>query len=98
MRISDWSSDVCSSDLEAAALDDLLGRLVAARAAMAGPGRKPLLLKVAPDLDTEQRAAVAETALRHGIDGLVVGNTTIARHGVAEIGRASCRERVGQYV
>jgi dihydroorotate dehydrogenase len=69
---------------EAAALDDLLGRLVAARAAMAGPGRKPLLLKVAPDLDTEQRAAVAETALRHGIDGLVVGNTTIARDGVAE--------------
>jgi dihydroorotate dehydrogenase len=67
---------------EAAALDDLLGRMVAARAAMAGPDRKPLLLKVAPDLDPEQRAAVAETALRHGIDGLVVGNTTIARDGV----------------
>lgn len=67
---------------EGAALGDLLGRLMAARAAMAGAERKPLLLKVAPDLDPEQRAAVAETALRHGIDGLVVGNTTIARDGV----------------
>lgn len=65
----------------ASALDDLLGRLAAARPGLAG--RKPLLLKVAPDLDPAQRAAVAERALHHGIDGLIVGNTTLARDGVA---------------
>ena len=39
----------------------------------------PLLLKVAPDLAAEDRADIAELALHHGIDGLIVSNTTIAR-------------------
>jgi dihydroorotate dehydrogenase len=44
---------------------------------------KPLLVKVAPDLDDEQVAAIAASALRHGIDGLIATNTTIAREAVA---------------
>jgi dihydroorotate dehydrogenase len=59
-----------------ARLDALLARLLPARD---GAGRVPLLLKVAPDLAAEDKADIAELALHHGIDGLIVSNTTIAR-------------------
>ena len=59
-----------------ARLDALLARLLPARD---GVGRVPLLLKVAPDLAAEDKADIAELALHHGIDGLIVSNTTIAR-------------------
>lgn len=68
---------------DAEALDSLLARLVATRAELeAEQGRKPLLLKVAPDLDAEQRADIADTVLANGLEGLVVSNTTIARDGL----------------
>ena len=38
-----------------------------------------LLLKIAPDLDETQKSDIAELALRHNIDGLIVSNTTISR-------------------
>lgn len=56
-----------------AALTALVARLKAVR------GTTPLLVKVAPDLTPEERADIAEVALADGIDGLIVGNTTIAR-------------------
>jgi dihydroorotate dehydrogenase len=56
-----------------AALSALLARLKDRR------GTTPLLVKVAPDLTPEERADVAEVALVEKIDGLIVGNTTIAR-------------------
>ena len=56
-----------------AALSALLARLKDRR------GTTPLLVKVAPDLTPEERADVAEVALAEKIDGLIVGNTTIAR-------------------
>ncbi|HLT00572.1 MAG TPA: quinone-dependent dihydroorotate dehydrogenase [Geminicoccaceae bacterium] len=63
-----------------ARLDELLGALLETRAALAGQeAPKPLLLKVAPDLDPEQEAAIAEVALGRGLDGLIISNTTIAR-------------------
>ncbi|TAL32479.1 MAG: quinone-dependent dihydroorotate dehydrogenase [Alphaproteobacteria bacterium] len=58
-------------------LDRLLGALVEARNGTSA--KPPLLLKVAPDLDAPQRQAIAEVALRHGIDGLIVSNTTVTR-------------------
>jgi len=39
----------------------------------------PIFLKVAPDLDDEAPARIVEAALKHGIDGLIVANTTISR-------------------
>ena len=39
----------------------------------------PLLVKVAPDLADAGLAAVVETCAAHGVQGLIVGNTTIAR-------------------
>jgi len=68
-------------DLQGAeALDELLTRTLAARDEAAAVGRRvPLLVKVAPDLDEIGIDAIAEAALRHGIDGLIVSNTTTAR-------------------
>jgi len=71
---------------EREALTELLARLTAARAAATGAGtrRVPLLLKIAPDLDDAATAAIAETALAAGIDGIIVSNTTLARDGLAD--------------
>jgi dihydroorotate dehydrogenase len=69
------------------ALDALLGAILQRRDALAkrypaaeAPARgKPLLLKIAPDLDDEQIAAIAGLAVKHGVDGLIATNTTIDR-------------------
>ena len=42
-------------------------------------GPPPLLVKVAPDLAEADKADVAAVALKLGVDGLVVSNTTLAR-------------------
>ena len=42
-------------------------------------GRTPLFLKIAPDLDPEDESDIAELCLAHGIDALIVGNTTVSR-------------------
>lgn len=61
-------------------LDDLLARCVEARNA-SDEGRKKttILLKIAPDISLETLDAIVATALKRGIDGLTVSNTTIAR-------------------
>jgi dihydroorotate dehydrogenase len=41
--------------------------------------RVPLLVKVAPDLSSEECEDIAQVALETGVDGLVVSNTTIQR-------------------
>ncbi len=53
-------------------------------AAVAGiANRPPVLVKIAPDLAQDGLAAVVETCVSHGIQGLIVGNTTITRpHGL----------------
>ncbi len=66
-------------------LDELLGTVMARRAALARHhGReKPLLVKVAPDLDDSQVQAIATLAMKHRIDGLIATNTTVGREAVA---------------
>ncbi len=44
-----------------------------------GGKRKPLLVKIAPDLTTEQVKHIVKTAKSHGADGMVVCNTTVQR-------------------
>jgi dihydroorotate dehydrogenase len=56
-------------------LTRLLDSLIAARAA----GRKPILLKIAPDLDSHALDEIADVVRTSGIEGLIVSNTTIAR-------------------
>ena len=64
-----------------APIEDLLGRVLAARgeATPAGCKPPPLLAKVGPDLDAQQVQDIAEVALATGLDGLIIGNTTIER-------------------
>jgi dihydroorotate dehydrogenase len=44
--------------------------------------RPPILVKIAPDLSEEGLAAVVETCVACGVQGLIVGNTTLSRPGV----------------
>jgi len=61
------------------ALADLLGRLAEARTALSATGAYPIFLKVAPDLDDVQIDAIVNAAITHGLDALIVGNTTLQR-------------------
>jgi len=67
-----------------AALDALLAAMVTRREKLARAQRRtvPLLLKVAPDLDEMQVRAIAAAVERHGIDGVIATNTTVARNAV----------------
>src|SRR3546814_14040759 len=90
MRISDWSSDVCSSDLEEGGkrkgCGDRRGCARTRRRTSAGAQRRH-----------ERRIAVGDLrqsdAGRSGVEHPEHGSP--ARH---EIGRASCRERECRYV
>jgi dihydroorotate dehydrogenase len=65
---------------ERGALEELLGRLREARLLLEkAHGRRPLFLKVAPDLDEAGVRDIAELALEYGLDALIVSNTTLQR-------------------
>lgn len=65
---------------ERGALEELLGRLREARAPLtAAHGRRPLFLKVAPDLDDAAVQDIAEIAITYELDALIVSNTTLQR-------------------
>jgi len=66
-------------------LDELLGTIMRRRVQLAERygKRKPVALKVAPDLDESQVEAIAALALEHRIDALIATNTTVSREGVA---------------
>src|SRR3546814_19607793 len=123
MRISDWSSDVCSSDLhEGAAAQRALrveyrlhkgfeiARLLENRHLLAQAGGAGLLVLERPDGDGTQGHAgsglrqmagqvMAYAGLRHQDHGMQAGDALVDGDAAAdEIGRASCRERVCQYV
>ena len=57
-------------------LTRLLDTMIAARAK---GGYKPILLKIAPDLDAHALDEIAQVVRASGIEGLIVSNTTIAR-------------------
>jgi len=59
------------------ALDALLARALEARE-QSSP-RRPLLVKIAPDLDDRALDAILAVALERRVDGLIVSNTTVAR-------------------
>ncbi|MCU0932389.1 MAG: quinone-dependent dihydroorotate dehydrogenase [Serpentinimonas sp.] len=67
-----------------AALDALLGELAERRELLAQRHgqRKPMFLKIAPDLDEAQVQVIAFALQRHGMDGVVATNTTLSREAV----------------
>src|SRR3546814_2232469 len=85
MRISDWSSDVCSSDLLVGALqvqaEEHLGAIM--------PGRT--------HLQHAQPVLLSHHLLAHAWP-LLRDVARLADWDAREIGRAACRERVCQYV
>lgn len=69
-------------DLQSAeALNELIKRVLDARehAAQQGAGRKPILLKIAPDLSLADLDDIVEIARKRAIDGMIVSNTTVTR-------------------
>src|SRR3546814_21066948 len=98
MRISDWSSDVCSSDLEAGA------EVVASRAGAphsqqqmpeAQQGTQPMSEVEVVESSRPELARAAQSG--PAAIPRSVAKARVAAHDV-QIGRASCRERVCQYV
>lgn len=61
------------------ALAALIARVRAALIAAVPTGTPPLLIKVAPDLTADDRRDIAAVMLDAKVDGLIAGNTTIAR-------------------
>jgi dihydroorotate dehydrogenase len=59
--------------------DRLVELLAAVLAARNDIGKTPLLVKVAPDLDETQIRDIADAVVESGVDGLIVGNTTVDR-------------------
>ena len=66
------------------ALDGLLGALVERKALLTQQQARqvPMFLKIAPDLDDEQIRVIATTLKKHGLDGVIATNTTVARDAV----------------
>src|SRR3546814_9315019 len=81
MRISDWSSDVCSSDLLGSKVDRKAEGCLTCH-----QSEKP-----ARELPSNERARVFVTSEGERM----LASMEVIRN---EIGRASCRERVCQYV
>ena len=68
------------------ALAALLGGVIAARDAL--PNRRPVFLKIAPDLDDAGLADIAAVARDSGVDAIIATNTTLSRDGLGD-GQAS---------
>ncbi len=73
------------------ALDALLSQIKTRQAELAQRhGRYvPVALKIAPDLDDAQIAAIAALLMQHRIDAVIATNTTIARDAVAGLANAN---------
>src|SRR3546814_12446408 len=98
MRISDWSSDVCSSDLAGIAPDDahkqsqiLLASKVTSTNSVSGLSKAWKRIRASVD---EKLGYEAAHFTMHDIRRTVA--TGLQR--IGEIGRASCRESGCQYV
>lgn len=68
-------------------LDALLDRVLEVRTKDGAQNCAPLVVKIAPDLSPNECREVAEVLLARGVDGLIVGNTTIARPALQSMSR-----------
>src|SRR3546814_12127903 len=105
MRISDWSSDVCSSDLGAGCQPVLkFVPVVGENDGPLGLGRLRRLVSLKRRGERERLGLVLRGAFRFGGRSVIRGRHDeptgrfFADKRIDEIGRASCRERVCQYV
>src|SRR3546814_4126882 len=99
MRISDWSSDVCSSDLTGVRrpLVRLEGRELAVEAQQCRR-HQWLAGEEAGVVQQEARREIVRAVRHEVVAGDDLHDVAGIEPGAMEIGRASCRERVCQYV
>jgi dihydroorotate dehydrogenase len=74
-------------DLQAPeALDALLTRLTQTRARLADQGkpRRPIVVKLSPDIAEEDLPAIVARLVAHAVDGIAVSNTTLSRAGLTD--------------
>ncbi|KAM4639349.1 dihydroorotate dehydrogenase (quinone), mitochondrial isoform 5-T5 [Amazona ochrocephala] len=62
-----------------AELQDLLAKVLAARDALPCTQKPAVLVKIAPDLSTQDKQDIASVVCELGVDGLIVSNTTVSR-------------------
>src|SRR3546814_11081640 len=105
MRISDCSSDVCSSDLEAYATEmasENVEEELKRKIRIAAGGIQSILrLKRAPNPFADPLLAfqyISHRVLRWTVTPILLVVVLIIHAILHEIGRASCRERVCRYV
>src|SRR3546814_2822573 len=91
MRISDWSSDVCSSDL-----GHRLGTMEIESALVANPLVAEAAVVGKPH-EIKGEAVVAFVVLKNAVTETEAEQIAEELRDWVEIGRASCRERVCQY-
>jgi dihydroorotate dehydrogenase len=62
-------------------LNELLGRVMAARNDLvaAGKPKRPITVKIAPDIAEDDVAAICQQLTAHNVDAIAVSNTTLAR-------------------
>ncbi len=67
-------------------LDVLLARLMRERETLSAPSapRRPILVKLAPDIHDDDLPPVIDCLLAHKVDGIILTNTTIARDSVQQ--------------
>src|SRR3546814_20125284 len=105
MRISDWSSDVCSSDLayiEERGVSDFEGIVeqtpgVSITSDFGGSASKVISVRGLGGSD-DYRPNGSSSAALHLDDVYRTSNLYLSLPFFEEIGRASCRERLCQYV
>jgi len=68
-----------------AALNELLTHVLRARAAEIAKGkpRRPIVVKLAPDIAEDSVGAVISQLAGHDVDGIAVSNTTLSRRGIS---------------
>jgi dihydroorotate dehydrogenase len=79
-------------DLQApAALDALLARVLTARQELSqgGKPRRPVVVKLAPDIAEEDLQPIVEVLLSRAVDGIAVSNTTLVRKGLSDAALAA---------
>src|SRR3546814_6490964 len=97
MRISDWSSDVCSSDLHEEQVVDVVPRVVPPLVPALGAALQRLVVALLVLLD---QALETHVASNFETEVVALQEQQQTRHApvAVQLGRESCRERVCQYV
>ncbi len=70
-------------------LSDLLARLMAERGALVAGGhpQRPILVKLAPDIHDDDLPAIIACLTTHGVDGIILTNTTVSRDAIPNAAR-----------